>query len=580
MTSATPRNWPYPGSGWWKFDFHTHTPYSHDTPWHRLIGTADELTPEAWLQRYMDAGIDCVAVTDHNGAGWVNQLKSAYTAMKAAGGPNFRELYLFPGVEISVNGGFHLLAIFDCSKSDTDIVSLLGAVGFPADLYGQTDSADQAATTRKSAIEVIEEIARIGGLSIPAHADNDKGLLRLKEGSTTKAAFDSGTLRMVLQSPHILGMEYVNPATPKPAIFKEERCCWAEVIGSDCHNFRKDPLPGSRYTWVKMEKPSLEGVRLALLDGNGISIRRNDESGFDPFSTPEHFITGVTISGARKMGLKQPETFDLNPAFNAVVGGRGTGKSTIVHFLRLAYRREGELREPLLRNEDPAAKTFERFARMPDREGAGAFSTDDTTSVTVNVMRDGVPHRLIWKQVKDSGILRVEYETPSGWMLSPNQEVTPTLFPLRLFSQGQLAGLSSDRGHALLDIIDQGSNAFAAKQDIEDERRRFLSLRAKIRELDGKLSGRSALGVGLDDVKRKLERFEQAQHAQVLQSIPGARWALRMNPSSGNLHPTEGYVILQEEADCGPGIYHYSPFLHALEYRADLPAELAGQMRA
>lgn len=63
-------------------------------------------------------------------------------------------------------------------------------------------------------------------------------------------------------------------------------------------------------------------------------------------------------------------------------------------------------------------------------------------------------------------------------------------------------------------------------------------------------------------------------------SIPGARWALRMNPSSGNLHPTEGYVIVPEEAGPGPGIYHYSPFLHALECRADLPEELAGSMRA
>ena len=30
--------------------------------------------------------------------------------------------------------------------------------------------------------------------------------------------------------------------------------------------------------------------------------------------------------------------------------------------------------------------------------------------------------------------------------------------------------------------------------------------------------------------------------------IPGDRWALRCNPSSGNLHPTEGYVALGPEA--------------------------------
>ena len=44
-------------------------------------------------------------------------------------------------------------------------------------------------------------------------------------------------------------------------------------------------------------------------------------------------------------------------------------------------------------------------------------------------------------------------------------------------------------------------------------------------------------------------------------SIRGSRWALRVNPSSGNLHPTEGYVLWDA------GVYHYAPDLHALEHR-------------
>ena len=50
------------------------------------------------------------------------------------------------------------------------------------------------------------------------------------------------------------------------------------------------------------------------------------------------------------------------------------------------------------------------------------------------------------------------------------------------------------------------------------------------------------------------------------------RWALRSNPSSGNLHPTEGYVVLPPLApltDC-PGVYHYAPHEHALEERCAL----------
>jgi nitroreductase len=52
----------------------------------------------------------------------------------------------------------------------------------------------------------------------------------------------------------------------------------------------------------------------------------------------------------------------------------------------------------------------------------------------------------------------------------------------------------------------------------------------------------------------------------------GVSWALRANPSSGNLHPTEGYVILPATPGIhdSPAAYHYAPLEHALERRADL----------
>ncbi len=54
-------------------------------------------------------------------------------------------------------------------------------------------------------------------------------------------------------------------------------------------------------------------------------------------------------------------------------------------------------------------------------------------------------------------------------------------------------------------------------------------------------------------------------------SIPGSSWALRMNPSSGNLHPTEAYLILPTLPGITAGIFHYNSFLHALEPRAEVP---------
>jgi SagB-type dehydrogenase family enzyme len=48
-----------------------------------------------------------------------------------------------------------------------------------------------------------------------------------------------------------------------------------------------------------------------------------------------------------------------------------------------------------------------------------------------------------------------------------------------------------------------------------------------------------------------------------------SRWALRVNPSSGNLHPTEGYLLHESVGDQGkPTLYHYTADWHALERRA------------
>jgi SagB-type dehydrogenase family enzyme len=55
-------------------------------------------------------------------------------------------------------------------------------------------------------------------------------------------------------------------------------------------------------------------------------------------------------------------------------------------------------------------------------------------------------------------------------------------------------------------------------------------------------------------------------------SYGGSSWALRCNPSSGNLHPTEGYVVCPRLPGLEGGVWHYVSETHTLEQRAQ-PAE-------
>lgn len=68
--------------------------------------------------------------------------------------------------------------------------------------------------------------------------------------------------------------------------------------------------------------------------------------------------------------------------------------------------------------------------------------------------------------------------------------------------------------------------------------------------------------------------FELSLGLSARKEFGGSSWYLRMNPSSGNLHPTEAYAVLPALAGLpgGTGVYHYAPREHALEQRARFPA--------
>src|SRR5713226_9548487 len=80
---------------------------------------------------------------------------------------------------------------------------------------------------------------------------------------------------------------------------------------------------------------------------------------------------------------------------------------------------------------------------------------------------------------------------------------------------------------------------------------------------------------------RTLSRlFEYALALSAWKQAGGTRWALRSNPSSGNLHPTEGYLLIGAVPGLAstPGLYHYAPKEHGLERRAECPDELFSRL--
>ena len=501
MKTVSGKAWPYPGARWWKCDFHTHTPASVDYGRGPDQAHLRRIAPRDWLLGFMRAEIDCVAVTDHNSGEWIDRLKYELGKLREDRPAGYRPLHLFPGVEIST-GGIHILAVMDARRTSADVAALLGAVGY----RGEWGSSDAAATAGPTG--VAESIVQAGGIPILAHVDARKGAWSLS----------GNALAPLLDVDGLFAVEVRDPDNSHPELYRQRRLGWAEIVGSDAHHPEGEPgerFPGSDFTWVKMAEPKLDGVRLALLDGGGFSVRRHDDSRpFDPFGTPRQFVESVEIADARYMGLGTPAQLRFSPWLNSLVGGRGTGKSTVVHALRLASQRDAEL-EALSETNDPRV-TFERFNRVPkSRTDDGGLRAN--TRIVWTYVRDGVRSRVHWPP-KD-GRTRIEEDDGDGaWVAAPVETVSHRRFPIRIFSQGHIAALAGERQRALLKLIDEAADLDDLKRALDAARMKFFESRAKVRRFDGRLSRRDELVGDHADVERKLQRFQDAQHRAVLNS--------------------------------------------------------------
>jgi type III restriction enzyme len=94
---------------------------------------------------------------------------------------------------------------------------------------------------------------------------------------------------------------------------------------SDCRSADFDGLC-AHATWVKWAKPSAEALRQACL-------ARHSRIAHKEPKLPSVRITRIEVSNTKFLG---PVAVEFNPQYNAIIGSRGTGKSTILEYIRWA----------------------------------------------------------------------------------------------------------------------------------------------------------------------------------------------------------------------------------------------------
>jgi DNA repair ATPase RecN len=483
--------WKWPGSRWWRVDLHAHSPASHDF---KPVADRDAKDWAAWVSAEKNAGLHAVAVTDHNSAEGIDALRGAAAAVADAP-------VLFPGVEITANDGTHLLFVLDSNCTQRHVEEFLTLARIPVEQRGMPTARSPLS------VEQLLDLDCRHGIILGAHVNAPAGLLE-----------HAGRQRLAELRHHRLAGVEVDPTRELDATWldgsrREIERVVPQIWCSDSHSFNE---AGKRFTWVKMTKPAVEGLRLALLDRTGSLQPADSETPGNPNRHADCAIESITVRKAKYMGRSQPLTVELNPWLNAVIGSRGTGKSTLIDFFRATLRRESELNEG---GESSLRAAFKKRMRIPANRREEGLLTPETI-VEVTYRKDGERFALSWDpEGHTQPISRLDND-----QRIPEDGDIRERFPVRIYSQKQLFDLAKEP-NALFTVIDDSAEVRGPElmRVLREAETKYLALCAEARALQAQAAELPARTALLADVRRKLEVLQQGGHAKTLNDYRSRR---------------------------------------------------------
>lgn len=343
--------------------------------------TDDDLAASAddFVDACYDADLEAVAITDHNMGGelGLRYLGQILNAVERKAAVEKRRITVFPGFELTakVPGNIHLLCIFEPDTPPMQVNDTLTLLRLPPD---SRRPGAKSPCDLDQVIDIVQEQRH--GLVIAAHADRGDGALDDKK-------YAQGWQQEVVRNPRLLAVELTMPreqwlerAGKVGMLCRNERPFErshpiAVVNGSDNKRIRSGEgtgdgnAIGARHTWVKMSLPSIEGLRQAFLD-HASRIRFGADRPEDLLTHPR--IARISITG---LGFLDDLELVLSPNLNTLIGGGGTGKSTVLEAIRAATGQPPENGDEVRRLHERVVSglTVGRVA-LTCRQGDSAFN--------------------------------------------------------------------------------------------------------------------------------------------------------------------------------------------------------------
>ncbi|HEY7089688.1 MAG TPA: hypothetical protein VH518_16440, partial [Tepidisphaeraceae bacterium] len=234
---------------------------------------------------------------------------------------------------------------------------LAGAIGFDHEhprFYEDGRGKKVPASSKKTVTQILDDLPD-DFLVIAPHALNDNGIASKKsaKGDIRWKALHHERLNALDPGDcHASDVDAFNTKFRRRAL-DDYPCLKNLAFVSTSDAYALDKI-GGRFSWLRMAEPSLEALRQAFLDHESRIIcswdlRLQTYPDHNPNNGRHAWISQVKLGGALG-NSRSPLTLPFHPGLNTIIGGRGSGKSTVVAALRQAYAGTASLPEKI-RNE-------------------------------------------------------------------------------------------------------------------------------------------------------------------------------------------------------------------------------------
>ena len=428
------------GAHFFRCDFQVHTPRDRVWTGNKFgVNTQDleSLTTEQkeqitsdriqfskeYLEKIRSAGLNAVAITDHHDVVSVKLIRKVAEEVNQVlidAAQHDQVIKIFPGIELSLsNPASQCIIVFDSDFSDANLDSILNFLGInPTNEFEKF-----TVETQRISQDIIHDLAHLHKKLNELTYCKGKYIVLPNVGNGSQhSILRQGFHEHYRKMPCVGG--YVDKAISNDSGY-QNKINGGDVnygnksvalISTSDNRFEDGREFGKYSTWIKWAEPTAEAIRQACL------AKESRISQEDP-ELPQIFIQSIDVTTSKFLG-----TFDinLNRQYNALIGGRGTGKSTILEYLRWG------LCDQTIQNSD-----FDELSIIEKRRKALIQKTLSEVGgeVRITMVKNGILHIV----KRNSQTREILLKIGNGEFQQVKEDDVRKVLPIQSYSQKQLS---------------------------------------------------------------------------------------------------------------------------------------------